>query len=330
MQPSLFGAVLGGLVLSLVAVLLAVCGEFRGDVGTVAPDLAAAWHDLVPRFVRRAVRPAVGGALLPGLRCPGHAGRHRRARRTRRPPLRRAGRRRGRRRRRDAGPARAAAQPRRVGAGLDRRPRLRHRAGLLHHLDHVRPGAAAAGAGARRPARPRAAAVLAMARRARAGRRRCGRRLAQPARRVAPVHVADQGRDLGRGLRAVRGRAHAGGGAGGGARRARPGSAPWAPTPGRSAGPCSASCCSARPWWSAPRTCARGGADVAADGPCGRRCRAGGHGGSDRHRGPGRHGGLSGAGRAHRGGRRSCRSARPGTSPSPQRCWLRPDSPGRS
>jgi hypothetical protein len=67
-QPSVPGAVLGGLLLSLVALLLAVCSEFRGDVGTVAPDLAAAWHDLVPRFVRRAVRPAVWG-VLSSLAC---------------------------------------------------------------------------------------------------------------------------------------------------------------------------------------------------------------------------------------------------------------------
>jgi hypothetical protein len=69
-QPSVPGAVLGGLLLSLVALVLAVCGEFRGDVGTVAPDLAAAWHDLVPRFVRRAVRPAIWG-VLSSLACGG-------------------------------------------------------------------------------------------------------------------------------------------------------------------------------------------------------------------------------------------------------------------
>jgi hypothetical protein len=62
-QPSLVGSVLGGLVLSVVAVALAVCAEFRGDIGTVAPELAAAWHDLVPRFVRRAVRPALWGVV---------------------------------------------------------------------------------------------------------------------------------------------------------------------------------------------------------------------------------------------------------------------------
>ncbi len=67
-QPSLVGAVLGGLLLSLLALVLAVCSEFRGDIGTVAPDLAAAWHDLVPRFVRRAVRPAVWGVVC-SLAC---------------------------------------------------------------------------------------------------------------------------------------------------------------------------------------------------------------------------------------------------------------------
>ena len=60
-HPSLVGSVLGGFVLSVAAFALSVVLEFRGDVGTVAPDLAAAWHDLVPRFVRRAVRPASWG-----------------------------------------------------------------------------------------------------------------------------------------------------------------------------------------------------------------------------------------------------------------------------
>lgn len=60
-HPSPAGAVVGGLIVSLVAYLLAVLIEFRDEVGTVVPDLAAAWHNLLPRFVRRAVRPAVWG-----------------------------------------------------------------------------------------------------------------------------------------------------------------------------------------------------------------------------------------------------------------------------
>ena len=36
--------------MSLVAYLLAVLVEFRDEVGTVVPDLAAAWHGLLPRF----------------------------------------------------------------------------------------------------------------------------------------------------------------------------------------------------------------------------------------------------------------------------------------
>ena len=117
-HPSLVGSVLGGFVLSVAAFALSVVLEFRGDVGTVAPDLAAAWHDLVPRS-RPSGRPPgiVGGRLLHGCRAPARPPRGGAPPRPHRPAPRHPGRRSGRRDRLGPGPGGAAAEPRHVGAG---------------------------------------------------------------------------------------------------------------------------------------------------------------------------------------------------------------------
>ena len=323
-HPSLVGSVLGGFVLSVAAFALSVVLEFRGDVGTVAPDLAAAWHDLVPRFVRRAVRPASSGVacslgaglLLALLVVVLHLGRIGRLYDT-------------------------------LGAGLV--------GGIVSGLAQVAllpnlgmwalawvagPGFGIGDGSAITwttsdpgllPLVPVLGALPDP------GPLPSGLWLAV----LVPVAI---GAVVGwRSLRAVsrlstwqiKAETSAtacllcalvltlavalAGGAAGAARLGSVGANPWAV-----GGALLGGCCSARRWWSARHTCAPGGAEIATDGRRRGPCRAG------------RSGGVARLIRLSDGAPhlpvapRGCGPARPGTALSPQRCWLRRGSPGRS
>jgi hypothetical protein len=62
-HSSLISAGLGTVVLGAASVLVAVVMEFRGQIGAVAPDLAALLEARVPIHLRRAIRPGLWGAI---------------------------------------------------------------------------------------------------------------------------------------------------------------------------------------------------------------------------------------------------------------------------
>lgn len=63
LRASVWGAVLGTAVVGAVSVLIALALEFRGDVGSVAPELTRAWQARLPIHLRRAIGPGLWGAL---------------------------------------------------------------------------------------------------------------------------------------------------------------------------------------------------------------------------------------------------------------------------
>ena len=63
LRPSVVGAVLGTAVVGLVSVLIALAVEFRGDLGSLAPDLSAELETRLSILVRRSIRPGLWGAL---------------------------------------------------------------------------------------------------------------------------------------------------------------------------------------------------------------------------------------------------------------------------
>jgi hypothetical protein len=63
LHASVLGAVLATALMGTTAVLAALTLEFRGDIGSVAPGLSAAFHSRVPVNVRRAIGPGVAGAV---------------------------------------------------------------------------------------------------------------------------------------------------------------------------------------------------------------------------------------------------------------------------
>jgi len=63
LHASVFGSVLGPVLVGSVSVLLALAIEFRGDIGSVAPDLTVALRARLPIYLRRAIRPGLWGAL---------------------------------------------------------------------------------------------------------------------------------------------------------------------------------------------------------------------------------------------------------------------------
>ena len=63
LRPSVWGSVLGTAVVGVVSSLIAFAMEFRGEIGSVAPDLPVAFEARLPVLVRRAVRPGLWGAL---------------------------------------------------------------------------------------------------------------------------------------------------------------------------------------------------------------------------------------------------------------------------
>jgi hypothetical protein len=63
LHASVTGSVLATAVVGALAVLVALTLEFRGDIGSVAPQLRAGLHARVPVNLRRAIRPGLVGAF---------------------------------------------------------------------------------------------------------------------------------------------------------------------------------------------------------------------------------------------------------------------------
>jgi hypothetical protein len=63
LHASVSGSVLGTTVVGAASVLAALALEFRGEIGSVAPDLAGALRARVPIHLRRAIGPGLWGAL---------------------------------------------------------------------------------------------------------------------------------------------------------------------------------------------------------------------------------------------------------------------------
>ena len=63
LRASVLGSVLGTAVVGLVSMLVAIALEFRGELGSVAPDLTAALEARLSIVVRRSIRPGLWGAL---------------------------------------------------------------------------------------------------------------------------------------------------------------------------------------------------------------------------------------------------------------------------
>lgn len=63
LRASVLSSVLGTVVVAVVSMFAAVSLEFRGDIGSVAPDLSAAVEARLSVAFRRAVRPGLWGAL---------------------------------------------------------------------------------------------------------------------------------------------------------------------------------------------------------------------------------------------------------------------------
>ena len=64
LHASLVGSVVGPALVGAGSVLIALAMEFRGQIGSVAPDVARAMEARLPLYLRRALRPALWGALL--------------------------------------------------------------------------------------------------------------------------------------------------------------------------------------------------------------------------------------------------------------------------
>jgi len=63
LRASVLGSVLGTAVVGLVSMLVAIALEFRGELGSVAPDLTAALEARLSIVVRRSIRPGLWGVL---------------------------------------------------------------------------------------------------------------------------------------------------------------------------------------------------------------------------------------------------------------------------
>ena len=63
LRASVWGSVLGTAGAGAVSMLVALALEFRGEIGSVAPDLKGAFGSRLPILVRRAIRPGLWGAL---------------------------------------------------------------------------------------------------------------------------------------------------------------------------------------------------------------------------------------------------------------------------
>jgi hypothetical protein len=63
LHASALSSAVGTAVVGMVSVLFALALEFRGQMGSVAPDLAEWFEDRVPIHLRRAIRPGLWGAL---------------------------------------------------------------------------------------------------------------------------------------------------------------------------------------------------------------------------------------------------------------------------
>lgn len=63
LHASVWGSVVGTAVVGVVSMVTALALEFRGEIGSVAPDLTAGLKARVSILVRRAIRPGLWGAL---------------------------------------------------------------------------------------------------------------------------------------------------------------------------------------------------------------------------------------------------------------------------
>jgi len=63
LSAPVLGALVGTAVVGVVSVLIALTMEFRGQIGSVAPDLARVWEGRTPIHLRRAIRPGLWGAF---------------------------------------------------------------------------------------------------------------------------------------------------------------------------------------------------------------------------------------------------------------------------
>jgi len=64
LSASVWGSVMGTAVVGAVSMLVAVALEFRGEIGSVAPDLTNTLEARLSILVRRAIRPGMWGALV--------------------------------------------------------------------------------------------------------------------------------------------------------------------------------------------------------------------------------------------------------------------------
>ena len=64
LHASVLGSVVGTVVVGAVSVLAALALEFRGQIGSVAPDLAGVLETRVPIHLRRAIRSGLWGAFV--------------------------------------------------------------------------------------------------------------------------------------------------------------------------------------------------------------------------------------------------------------------------
>jgi hypothetical protein len=63
LHASVLGSVVGTAVVGAVSMLVALAREFRGQIGSLAPDLTEVLEDRLPIHLRRAIRPGLCGAL---------------------------------------------------------------------------------------------------------------------------------------------------------------------------------------------------------------------------------------------------------------------------
>jgi hypothetical protein len=63
LQASVVSSVVGTAVLGAVSMLTALARHFRGQIGSVAPELRAVWEAWLPIYLRRGIRPGLWGAF---------------------------------------------------------------------------------------------------------------------------------------------------------------------------------------------------------------------------------------------------------------------------
>jgi hypothetical protein len=64
LHASVLGSVVGTAVVGAVSMLIALAREFRGQIGSLAPDLTGVMEARLPIYLRRAIRPGLWGAFV--------------------------------------------------------------------------------------------------------------------------------------------------------------------------------------------------------------------------------------------------------------------------